>query len=269
MVGLGGFGGGAGFGDLEARAGDRVGGFRGAPGGEVGGGGVFAAGGGGGEGGALAGLEVELQIGEGELGVLLEGRDELTGYRVGGDGAGDLDDDAAFGVVDLDVEVDQLAFGGVLVGAGGAAGGADVDLAGEGLFEQRGDDFDFADLGGGRAVAASTLPTPAWARPQPARPSAEEGSTARPLGRVTTAAFSGGVARASGSSSDWGTSRFTLRPAGLSARAVSGCRARLGAKLSALQPLSEGWADSRERHWGSARLAAAKSRAPALGVPAG
>ena len=106
------------------------------PGVEVGGGGVVPAGGGGAEGGPGAGLEVELQVFEGQLGVVLEGGGELAGGGVGGDGAGQLDDHAAaFG---FDVEVEEPAFFGVLAGAGGAFGGAEVDAAARGVLRAAG-----------------------------------------------------------------------------------------------------------------------------------
>ena len=157
FIGLFGFGAVAGaaaggFGDFEWGFGGRVGGRGGRPWLEVGGGEVAPTGGRGGEGGAGAGLEVEAEVFEGLLGGLLEARLEPAG---GGDrgGAGELDDDAGLGVVDFDEEVDQPACFGIASRAGGTAGGAEVDLAGQGVGEDRGLDFDLADLGGGGAVA--------------------------------------------------------------------------------------------------------------------
>ena len=66
---------------------------------------------------------------------------------------------------------------------------------------------------------------------QPARPSAAEGFTAKPWGRVTTVSFRWAVAGCLPSSSGafaWGMWRFTARPVGESEVLVSGLKATLG-----------------------------------------
>ena len=121
-------------------------------------------------------------MGEGQLGHVFGAGDELAGERVGGHLERLGDEDAQRGVRDDHVEGDQ-GVQGVFIGLGDEQGAL------QGLaFQQRGFDFDRADLGGRRAAGAegrSRLSRARSASEQTASPSAWEGLTVIPRGRVT------------------------------------------------------------------------------------
>ena len=89
--------------------------------------------------------EFELEVFEGQLRVFAQRRGQLAGVRVGFELAGQLEDDAGFGVVDRDVDREQRVER-VLVR------GRQVDVARQRVVDQRRVDPHGADLGGVRAV---------------------------------------------------------------------------------------------------------------------
>src|SRR4029077_6871255 len=114
-----------------------------------------------------------------------------------------------------------------------------------GLWSQTVPTLEARGLGGAAALALVIC-----AGLQEPRPSAAEGLTVIPWGRVTTAFFKGGVARVSGSS-DWGTLSSTSRPEAESAVLESGCTVRVGLKWSRLQPVTGGESAVAEAQLGS------------------
>ena len=93
------------------------------------------------QGAAGAAEEVQLEVFEGQLGVFGEGRGQLAGGGVGFDLAGELDDDAR-------CSGRRPRGRSPAASRRGLVRGGEVDRAGQGVVEQRGVDFDRADLGG-------------------------------------------------------------------------------------------------------------------------
>src|SRR3954452_23866248 len=84
-------------------------------------------------------------------------------------------------------------------------------------------------------VSPTAVVIPIWAEVQAARPSAWEGLTAIPAGRVTMASRRAAVARLA-RSVFWGWWRSTSRPEGGSVRLVVAWAERVGSNSRALQP---------------------------------
>ncbi len=214
--GRGPFGQGVPFGpsvDVEELAGGLVG-EGGVPGGPFVGDFVGAALGGGVEGAALGAEEVEVEVGEGGLGEVLEVDVDLAGHRVGGDGAGQLDVDAE--AVEGEDHAEAVA----------GLGFAEVDGAGEDAGEDGGFDGDRADLGVFGALGFFGGAEARLGFRAGGLAVGDVGGEGEASGRVTSAALSSEGEGTSGLS-NWGTVRRNSAPEGLSA-AVGGRVDRLG-----------------------------------------
>ena len=132
---------------------------------------------------ALAFAEVDVEVGVGQLGQVVEGGGQAPGRRIGVDPARDFDQQAALGRLRDQVEGEQGAEA-VLVR------GREEHRAFDRAFDDRAFDdelADFGDIGAAGSGGEEIVSAAYWASEQVPRPAATDGLTVIPSGRESTA----------------------------------------------------------------------------------